>query len=173
MKKINDILKLFEIYQNGGVFVYPTDTVYGLGCDIANLSALRQIVKFKNRTDDKGFILLGSNWQMMQDFIAPDYKDIKPFKTNEPTTFIYPALAKLNKIITANDSTVAIRITDFPFIVDFCNLTQKPLISTSANPASLPPAKNFQQLDEYFANSDLVIFEKKCATYHQAEFIIW
>ncbi|RLA06887.1 MAG: hypothetical protein DRQ51_07915 [Gammaproteobacteria bacterium] len=161
MKKIDNILKLFKIYKAGGVFIYPTETVFGLGCDLANVSALQQILKIKNRPCDKGLILLGSNWQMIRDYIAEDYKNKAPFKTKTPTTFIYPAAAKLDKIITANN-TVAIRITDFPFIVDFCNLTKKPLISTSANPCGKPPAKDFNELDEYFSNSDLIVFTTNC-----------
>ena len=153
--------------QHGGVIAYPTETVYGLGCDPMNFEAVRYLTKLKNRDISKGLILLASDLDQLENFIdVPDKKDRdKIQQTNKPTSWIVPAKAHVPGWLTGNTRTLAVRISHHPVVKRLCDRLDSPLVSTSANPSGKKPALNALQLHAYFQDkisAILISNDKQC-----------
>ncbi len=138
--------------RHGGVIVYPTDTVYGLGCDPMNASAIDYLNTLKQRDPDKGLILIANKIEYFNGYIKKLLqKDrVKIQQTDEPTSWIVPAEESTPFWLTGNTQTLAIRITQHPVISELCDQLQHPLVSSSANPSKNKPALNTLQAHRYF-----------------------
>ncbi len=138
--------------RHGGVIAYPTDTVYGLGCDPMNSSAVDYLNVLKQRDPDKGLILIANKLEHFSDYIKELNREdqIKVQQTETPTSWIVPAKKNIPLWLTGNNQTLAIRITQHPIVSELCNQLHHPLVSSSANPGGKKPALNALQLHRYF-----------------------
>ncbi|MCB9364817.1 MAG: threonylcarbamoyl-AMP synthase [Flavobacteriales bacterium] len=157
---IEEIQKCIEILKAGGVILYPTDTVWGLGCDATNEEAVKKIYNIKQRNDAKSLITLVCNDAMLQKYVkeVPELAwDIIDLAT-KPTTIIYPAGKKLAQNALAEDGSIGIRLIKN----DFCNKLiyklNKPIISTSANISGDPTPIDFKSISETIkSNVDYIV----------------
>lgn len=130
-----EIDKALEVLKNGGVILYPTDTVWGLGCDATNADAVQRIYDIKQRSDSKSMIILLENEARLNRYIkeVPDLAWDLIELSEEPLTIVYPGATQLAPNAIANDGTVAIRITRDEFCSQLIRKFNKPIVSTSAN----------------------------------------
>jgi len=126
---------IIEGLKKGGTVLYPTDTIWGLGCDATNEEACQKLLALKNRPEEKSFILLVDNFNMIERFI-PDFHEICYDLAElavKPLTIIYPNAKGLAPSVLAKDGSVGIRITQDPNCLKLIRGMRKPLVSTSAN----------------------------------------
>ncbi len=138
--------------RRGGIIAYPTETVYGLGCDPLCANAVNEINILKGRGAGKGLILLGSRLQQLDALIDVSDRNERAaiVGEHEATSWIVPAKHTAPDWITQGRCTIAIRITTHPLVMRLCDKLGHALVSTSANPAGMPPALNSLQLHHYF-----------------------
>jgi len=152
-----------QIFNEGGVFAYPTEAVFGLGCDPDNDNAIQKLLSIKKRSSQKGLILLAGHYSQLLPYIdedaIPEVERIK-HSLDWPVgiTFIYPAKKRLSKLLTGKFDSIAVRITTQPDVVALCSQVNKPLVSTSANLSKKLPATFWQDIDPLLIKElDLVI----------------
>jgi L-threonylcarbamoyladenylate synthase len=156
----SNINKCIEVLKAGGIILYPTDTVWGLGCDATNEEAVKKIFEIKQRNDAKSLITLVCNDGMLQRYVTevPELAwDIIDLAT-KPTTIIYPKGKNLAKNALADDGSIGIRLIKN----DFCNKLiykfNKPIISTSANLSGEPTPIDFKSISEVIkSNVDYIV----------------
>lgn len=136
--------------NSGGIILYPTDTIWGIGCDATNSFAIRKIYKLKNREEKKSMILLVSDESMVDEYVSnPSHKILAYLsQQNRPTTAIYENAIHLPDILINTDKTIAIRITNDPFCKTLIRQFGKPLISTSANISGEPYPQAFSLISD-------------------------
>lgn len=153
----NQFQSLSHWYEKGEVFAYPTEAVFGLGCDPLNKDAVHKILALKNRDLEKGMILIASDFSQ----VAPYVKfEAIARKAQEqilstwpgPVTWLLPKSNKTPDWLSGNSNMLAVRISNHPLVVKMCNHLGKPMVSTSANPAGKAPALNKAELQHYFGN---------------------
>ncbi len=137
-----------EIFQSGGVFAYPTEAIYGLGCDPDNSEAVQHLLSIKNRPEEKGLILVASNFSQVEKYLKPLSKAQKEFTKPSETTYIFPALASAPKWLTGSFDSLAIRISKHPLVCELCNSLDSAVVSTSANLSGLAPVKSATEVAE-------------------------
>lgn len=138
--------------QHGGVVVYPTDTVYGLGCNPMNPDAVAYLNALKQRDTRKGLILVANKLEFFKAYIQEltDSDQKKILQADTPTSWVVLAKQGTPKWLTGDNTTLAIRITQHPVIAELCNQLHHPLVSTSANSSAKKPAQNALQAHRYF-----------------------
>lgn len=144
--------------KQGGIIAYPTEAVYGLGCDPYQQAAVIQLLKLKDRPPEKGLILIASKLQQLDDFIDPLNNDQQQKIQNNPhTTWLVPA-TNAPFWIRGRHNTVAVRLSAHSLVKQLCDAVEQPIVSTSANPAGRIPAKNSLQTHHYFHHElDIII----------------
>lgn len=149
-----EIEKALTVLKSGGLILYPTDTVWGIGCDSGNAAAVQKIYSLKQRDDSKALICLVNNYSMLERHIdnvpkmAYTILDI----ADKPTTVIYDAPAGVAENLVASDNTLAIRIVNHEFCKKIIRYLGRPIVSTSANVAGKPTPKSFKDIDEGILN---------------------
>lgn len=145
MTTSEDIKNAVECMRRGGVILYPTDTVWGIGCDATNEAAVRRVYEIKHRDDSKALICLVDSDARLQRYV----RDVPPVAWElidaivEPTTLILDGAVNLAPNLIAPDGSIGIRITREPFSHDLCYRFQKAIVSTSANISGEPAAQNY------------------------------
>ncbi|NND90601.1 MAG: threonylcarbamoyl-AMP synthase [Granulosicoccus sp.] len=133
----------------GGVIAYPTEAVFGLGCDPGNESALRRILDIKGRRSHKGFILIACRQDQLMPFLAPVESDWQR-RFDEawpgPVTFVVPAGPGISALLTGGRDSLAVRVTDHPLAGELCRQFGSALVSTSANRSGHPPCRDAQSV---------------------------
>ena len=153
MTREEDIRKAVEVMRKGGVILYPTDTVWGIGCDATNAEAVKRVYEIKQRDDSKALICLVDSDARMQRYFrtVPDvaWQLIDSLKEGDgkPTTLILDAAINLAENLIAEDGSVGMRITNEPFSKELCYRFQKAIVSTSANISGEPAAQNYGDID--------------------------
>ena len=153
MTREEDIKKAVETMRKGGVILYPTDTVWGIGCDATNVDAVKRVYAIKQRDDSKALICLVDSDARMQRYFrnVPDvaWQLIDSMKESDakPTTLILDGAINLAENLIAEDGSVGIRITNEPFSKELCYRFQKAIVSTSANISGEPAAQNYCDID--------------------------
>ena len=153
MTKEEDIRQAIETMRKGGVILYPTDTVWGIGCDATNAEAVKRVYAIKQRDDSKALICLVDSDARMQRYFrnVPDvaWQLIDSLKESDakPTTLILDGAINLAENLIAEDGSVGIRITNEPFSKELCYRFQKAIVSTSANISGEPAAQNYCDID--------------------------
>lgn len=144
-----DIETSLDVLHNGGIILYPTDTVWGLGCDATNSEAVAKIYALKKRSDEKSLIVLLADEAEIPKYVThPNPKIFDYIKgINKPTTFIYDGAINLAANMIQADGTVGIRITKDPFCKQLIKSFGKPLVSTSANISGYPAPAIFMDVD--------------------------
>jgi L-threonylcarbamoyladenylate synthase len=130
-----EILKTNDILKKGGIILYPTDTVWGLGCDATKAKSVEKIFKIKKRPENKGFIVMLDQFEKLFDYVekVPDIAADLVNSFDRPLTVIYPGAKNLAKNLIHDDGSVAIRIVRDEFCKNLVSLFGKPVVSTSAN----------------------------------------
>lgn len=149
------IKQTVEALQQGKVIAYPTEAVYGLGCDPFNPHAVIQILTLKNRSIKKGFILIASEWKQVEALTQPlDPKTLAHvFSTwPGPVTWLFPATTEVPYWVKGDHNTVAIRVTAHPLARLLCRHFGGAIISTSANLEGQPPTQDLKMLRIIFGN---------------------
>lgn len=146
----------------GDVVAYPTEAVFGLGCDPDNQQAVEQLLRLKQRPIEKGLILIAASYQQLLPYIDDnainEEQRLRMFSHwPGPVTFVVPASTAAPTWITGKFDSIAVRVTDHNTVKDLCNLFGKPLVSTSANLSGLPPAKTPQEVTAQFGRDFPVI----------------
>lgn len=145
-KEINQTL---EFLKKGKIILYPTDTVWGIGCDATIYKAVKKIYKIKQREEDKSMIILLESPELLDkyvEYIPPVVYDLLE-NAISPLTIVYPKAKDILKNIRASDGSIAIRIIKDEFCSELIKRLQKPLVSTSANLSGQPVATTFDQVD--------------------------
>ena len=146
--------RLSQALSAGAVIAYPTDTIWGFGCDPANGEAVARILQIKQRHVAKGLILLSSDMRYCDPFVELDseQRDQLLQPSDKPTTWLVRASEHCPWWIRGSHETVAIRITDHPLVKELCDALESPLVSTSANRARRANARNALQIRKQFAD---------------------
>ena len=160
MAKILDLndKKSCEVFvkdvKNGAVFAYPTEAVFGLGCDIKNKYSIRKILEIKQRDVSKGLIVISDNLEKVRNLIDDNYYKIFVEQNSDakPTTWLCPASDLVLEEVTGKSKKIAIRITTHKTSCDICKLLDLPIISTSANKSGDDPIVKSSEFDNYFHN---------------------
>lgn len=149
--KENDILKSIEILEKGGTILYPTDTVWGIGCDATNQQAVSKIFDIKQRNESKSLIILVNSFEMLTHYVSEIPIFVSDFiKTiQNPTTIIYNSPKKIAKNAVSSDNSVAIRIVKDDFCQKLLEKFGKPIVSTSANISGKPTPQTFDEIEQY------------------------
>lgn len=164
MKTEDDIKKAVEVMKKGGVILYPTDTVWGIGCDATNADAVAKVYAIKHRDDTKALICLVDSDARIQRYarnvpeVAWDLLEL----AEKPTTVILDNAVNLAPNLIAEDGSIAMRITREPFSKELCYRFQKPIVSTSANISGEPAAQNYCDISEELINAvDYVCWSRR------------
>lgn len=164
MDRKQDIQKAVETLRAGGIIIYPTDTIWGIGCDATNADAVARIYKMKQRDDSKAMICLVDSDARLQRYVrdVPNVAwDIMDLAT-KPITLILDGAVNLAPNLIADDGSIAMRITHEDFSRELCYRFQKPIVSTSVNISGEPPAQNFCDIsEEMLAKADYVCFSRR------------
>ena len=159
-----DLQEALRVLREGGVIVYPTDTVWGIGCDATNAEAVKKIYALKQREDSKSMLVLLDSPAKLNYYIAdiPDSAwallEVADTDGNEendevkPLTIIYPNARNLAPNLVAEDGSIGIRITGEPFSKALCEQLRHPIVSTSANISGHPTAHFFHEIEEAILN---------------------
>lgn len=151
----NEIKNAIAVMKNGGVILYPTDTIWGIGCDATNPDAVAKIYDIKHRSESKSMIVLVDSLFRAQNYVneLPDIAwDLVPI-ADKPLTIIYDGAKNLAHNLIAEDGSIAIRVTSETFSAELCNRFAKPIVSTSANISGNPAPHFFAEIDPQIINA--------------------
>lgn len=158
-----EIAKAVEVLRSGGVILYPTDTVWGLGCDATNKEAVARIYEIKHRSDSKSLVLLASDLDMICRYVkvVPEIAVDLVNVSVSPMTIVYPDAVGLAENVVAEDGSVGIRIPMNDFCVKMVSKLRRPIVSTSANVSGEPTPKCFAEIPDAIRSSvDYVVDSK-------------
>ena len=168
MTREEDIKNAVEVLRKGGVILYPTDTVWGIGCDATNEEAVKRVYEIKQRDDSKALICLVDSDARLQRYVrnVPDvaWQLIDSLKESDakPTTLILDGAINLASNLIAEDGSIGMRITQETFSKELCYRFQKALVSTSANISGEPAAQNYCDIDPRIIESvDYVCWSRR------------
>ena len=149
MTREEDIRNAVEVMRKGGVILYPTDTVWGIGCDATNEEAVRKVYQIKQRDDSKALICLVDSDARLQRYVrnVPDVAWQLIDCMDKPTTLILDGAVNLAPNLIGEDGSIGIRITQEPLSKELCFRFQKAIVSTSANISGEPAAQNYRDID--------------------------
>ncbi len=158
-----DIQAALRVLREGGIIVYPTDTVWGLGCDATDAEAVKRLYALKEREDSKSMLVLLDSpaklnyyvtdvpeaaWALLEASDYSENSDYSEFSDQKPLTIIYPGARNIAANLIAEDGSIGIRITHEPFSKALCEQLRHPLVSTSANISGHPTARFFHEIEQ-------------------------
>ena len=151
----DDVREAVRVMNEGGVILYPTDTIWGIGCDATNVEAVERVYEIKKRSDSKALIVLVDSEAKVQSYVedVPEVAWDLVELSDKPLTIIYDKAKFLAPNLLAEDSSVAIRITREPFSKELCMRFKRPVVSTSANVSGMPAPKCFADISEDIISS--------------------
>ncbi|MCD4747664.1 MAG: threonylcarbamoyl-AMP synthase [Bacteroidales bacterium] len=155
-----EILNAVKVLKNGGIILYPTDTLWGIGCDATNYKAVQKVYKLKKRIGTNSLIILLDKEEKIINYVKniPEILWDLLKNVDSPTTIIYPNAKNLAKNVIAKDKSIAIRIVRDEFCKKLINLFNKPIVSTSANISGEPTPIIFHNIsNEIIENVDYVV----------------
>ncbi len=149
-----DIKKAFDVLVSGGLILYPTDTIWGIGCDATNEDAVRRVYELKKRSDSKALITLIDNPVKLDFYIdgVPDIAWDLIELSDKPLTIIYDNARNLAPNLIADDGSIAIRVTKEEFSNKLCQRFRKAIVSTSANISGETSPANFGEISDEIKN---------------------
>jgi len=150
----DDIINACEVMKRGGIILYPTDTIWGIGCDATNNEAVERIFALKQRADHKAMLVLIDSPAKLPFYVSEvpsmAYELIE--LADKPLTIIYPVGRNLARRLMGEDRSIGIRITNEPFSKKLCEQFRKPLVSTSANISGQPSPASFSEISDEVKN---------------------
>ena len=172
----NEIKKAVEVMRQGGVILYPTDTVWGIGCDATNPEAVKRVYEIKRRDDSKALICLVDSDARLSRYVrnVADVTWDMIEMAEKPLTIIFDQAVGLAPNLLAEDGSVGMRITKEEFSKELCFRFQKPIVSTSANISGEPTAQTFEEISDDIKNAvDYVVkYNRQCKEKHKPSSII-
>ena len=151
----DDIKESLEVLKRGGVILYPTDTIWGLGCDATNAEAVKKVYDIKRRSDTKSMLVLLNDAAFLTYYVhkVPDIAYELINVADKPLTIIYPGAKNLAENLIPSDGSIGIRIPNDFFCKKLISQFKKPIVSTSANFTEKPAPGNFGDLDSEILNA--------------------
>jgi L-threonylcarbamoyladenylate synthase len=146
----DDIKAALEVLQKGGVILYPTDTIWGLGCDACNEEAVKRIYAIKNRVDSKSMLVLMENAALLERYVneVPEIAYDLIELSDKPLTIVYDEAKNLAENLIAEDGSIGIRITTEAFSRELIKRFKRPVVSTSANVSGKPSPACFDEIEQ-------------------------
>ena len=144
--------------KEGGIVAYPTEAVYGLGCDAGNDHAIEKLIALKQRDAHKGLIIIAADYRQLTPFLATLSSAMEnKIRTipEQPTTWLVPASRDISPLLTGGRATIAIRLSQHPVAQQLCAQFGAAITSTSANPSGLEAVKTAQQVKTYFRQGQI------------------
>jgi L-threonylcarbamoyladenylate synthase len=160
-EKFDEIL---TVIRNGEVVLYPTDTIWGIGCDATNEKAVEKIIDIKSRRSDKGFVVLVDSIEMLKKFVQHVHPRVETLISfhERPLTVVYNEGKGVAQKVMADDGSLAVRVVQDPFCRELIKQFGKPLVSTSANVSGEPFPAHFGEISsEIFEKVDFVVKYKQ------------
>ena len=151
-----DIVQAVKVLHEGGIIAYPTEAVYGLGCDPKNLSAVKKILDLKQRNKEKGLILIASNFEQLKSYISPLEKTIEDKMLDSwqehrsAITWLVPVDKDVSMYLKGQFDTLAVRVSHHPVVKELCENFSGAIISTSANIATQEAARTAEEVKQIF-----------------------
>lgn len=151
----SEVEKALDVLRKGGVILYPTDTIWGIGCDATNAQAVRRIYGIKNREDSKSMIILLADERDVLQYVAAPDPAVFDFieEQTRPTTIIFEHAVGLPDNLVADNGSIAIRVGKDEFCKHLIKRLRKPIVSTSANISGKPSPKFFGEVSEEIKNA--------------------
>ena len=146
----DEVAKAFKILQEGGIILYPTDTIWGIGCDATNTEAVKKIYQLKQRDEAKSMIILLDTDNKLESYIqeVPSIAyDLIEYAEN-PLTLVIPGAKNVSPALIAEDGSLGVRIAKHDFCQQLIQRLRKPLVSTSANISGKPSPQTFDEIDQ-------------------------
>jgi L-threonylcarbamoyladenylate synthase len=159
-----DITACLAVLHSGGLILYPTDTIWGIGCDATNPAAVRKVYELKQRAETKSLIVLMADQRDILKYTSqPDLRIFDFLQTvQRPTTIIYEGAIGLAANLVNTDGTIAIRLVDDPFCRHLIKRFRKPVVSTSANRSGAPSPAFFEEItDEIRTGVDYIVRHRR------------
>lgn len=155
---LSEQLSIAEIFNDGGLIAYPTEAVFGLGCDPDNQQALQLLLQVKNRPAEKGLILVAADYGQLlpyvNDKLIPQDKRFQIFsKWPGPVTWLLPKSDRVSPLLCGDSDKIAVRVPAFEPVRELCRQLGKPIVSTSANLSGQSPAITAQQVRDQFEDA--------------------
>ncbi|NCC98545.1 MAG: threonylcarbamoyl-AMP synthase [Bacteroidia bacterium] len=146
----DEVKKTIEVLRVGGIILYPTDTIWGIGCDASNAEAVEKIFKIKQRDDSKSMLVITDGMARIQSYVdeIPDIAWDLAELADKPLTIIYPQAKNLAANLIADDGSIGIRITSEKFSKQLCSAFRRPIVSTSANISGEPSPQYFAEISD-------------------------
>jgi L-threonylcarbamoyladenylate synthase len=150
----DDIKKALEVLNAGGIILYPTDTIWGIGCDATNEEAIKKVYQLKQRSDSKALIVLIDSPAKLNYYLSevPDMAWDLIEVTDKPLTIIYDDARNMASNLIAEDGSLAIRVTQEKFSHELCQRFRKAIVSTSANISGQSSPNNFSEISDEIKN---------------------
>lgn len=150
----DDIKKALEVLNAGGIILYPTDTIWGIGCDATNEEAVKKVYQLKQRSDSKALIVLIDSPAKLNYYLSevPDMAWDLIEVTDKPLTIIYDDARNMASNLIAEDGSLAIRVTQEKFSHELCQRFRKAIVSTSANISGQPSPNSFSEISDEIKN---------------------
>ncbi|EMK5834104.1 L-threonylcarbamoyladenylate synthase type 1 TsaC [Citrobacter sedlakii] len=153
----DSIAAAVEELNNKNVIAYPTEAVFGVGCDPDSETAVNRLLALKQRPVDKGLILIAANFEQLRPYIDDSMLTEAQREAvfacwPGPVTFVFPAPETTPRWLTGRFNSLAVRVTDHPLVVALCKAYGKPLVSTSANLSGLPPCRTTEDVRAQFGD---------------------
>lgn len=172
----NDLKNACDVMRKGGIILYPTDTVWGIGCDATNPSAVAKVYKLKQRCDSKALIVLLGDENQLHRYVdnIPDIAYELIEASIKPLTIVFEQGRNLCKELCAEDGSIGIRITRERFSQQLCKSFQRPIVSTSANISGTPTPLTFKEInDEIKKGVDYIVKQRQAENaYNQPSSVI-
>jgi L-threonylcarbamoyladenylate synthase len=146
----DEVANAFKVLQEGGIILYPTDTIWGIGCDATNTEAIQKIYRLKQRDEAKSMIILLDTENKLESYVQEVNSlayDLIEYAEN-PLTLIMPGAKNISPALIAADGSVGIRVSSNEFCKQLIQRLRKPLVSTSANISGKPSPQYFSQIDQ-------------------------
>jgi L-threonylcarbamoyladenylate synthase len=144
----DEVAKALKIIREGGIILYPTDTIWGIGCDATNTEAVKKIYRLKQRDEAKSMIILLDTENKLESYVSdlnPLAYDLIEYAEN-PLTLVLPGAKNISPALISSDGSIGIRIVKHPFCQQLVQQLRKPLVSTSANISGKPAPQYFSQI---------------------------
>ena len=150
--------------QNGDVIAYPTEGVFGVGCDPDNVEAILKLLEVKQRPVEKGLILIAASYKQLLPYVDEALLTAEQLDTVRnswpgPVTWVMPASEKVSALVRGEFESVAVRVTDHPLVQKLCRAFGKPITSTSANLTGHPPCRTIEQVLNQLGHTDVVLLQ--------------
>ncbi|RKQ41405.1 L-threonylcarbamoyladenylate synthase type 1 TsaC [Enterobacter sp. R1(2018)] len=152
------LAEIVAALKNKNVIAYPTEAVFGVGCDPDSELAVSRLLTLKQRPVDKGLILIAASFEQLKPYIdvqalSADQREAVFSRWPGPVTFVFPALPSTPRWLTGRFDSLAVRVTDHPLVKALCQEYGKPLVSTSANLSGLPPCRTAEEVLQQFGDA--------------------